>query len=141
MPGIIGGITSAIIASRAGDNFGENYGEIFKAHDGKRDPSEQAGYQLAALALTLGLAIAGGLFTGFVTSRSWFQPPPVNALFDDRFSWHDCEIEHEQLHELQKQMSMSASNSKIAANVPKTVEDEEDERELENMDSARPAIN
>ena len=26
MPGIIGGLTSAIIASRGGDNFGDNYG-------------------------------------------------------------------------------------------------------------------
>jgi len=26
MPGVIGGISSAIIASRAGDNFGDNYG-------------------------------------------------------------------------------------------------------------------
>ena len=70
MPGIIGGLTSAIIASRGGDNFGANYNNQFL--EVGRSPSEQAGFQLASLALTLGIAITSGLFTGFVTSRQWF---------------------------------------------------------------------
>lgn len=38
MPGVIGGLTSAIVASRAGDNFGANYVGEFKYGD--RTPSE-----------------------------------------------------------------------------------------------------
>jgi hypothetical protein len=75
MPGIIGGIVGAIMASYRDKNFGDNYGNIFLAEN--RTPSEQSGYQLAALALTLGMSITGGLFAGFITSRQWFLPPPV----------------------------------------------------------------
>lgn len=42
MPGIIGGITSAIIASRGGENFGDNYPNVFLAPG--RGASEQGGY-------------------------------------------------------------------------------------------------
>jgi ammonium transporter Rh len=83
MPGVIGGITSAIIVSFAEDNFGEKYYEGSFGIDGN-SPSTAAGYQLAALALSLGLAIGGGLFTGFITSRQWFQPLKPEELFDDR---------------------------------------------------------
>lgn len=38
MPGVIGGLTSAIIASRSGDNFGANYGNQFVI--ATRSPSE-----------------------------------------------------------------------------------------------------
>jgi hypothetical protein len=67
MPGIIGGITSAIVASRGADNFGDNYNNQFL--EVGRSASAQGGYQLASLALTLGLAISSGLFAGFITSR------------------------------------------------------------------------
>jgi ammonium transporter Rh len=42
MPGIIGGIVSAIVASRGDTNFGDNYGNIFLASG--RTASENAGY-------------------------------------------------------------------------------------------------
>lgn len=60
---------------------------------------------MAGLAVTLGIAILGGLFTGFVTSREWFEPPKPEQLFDDRFSWYNCTIEHEELHQLKETMS------------------------------------
>jgi hypothetical protein len=37
-----------------------------------RTGAQQAGYQLAALGVCLGIAISGGLLTGFITSREWF---------------------------------------------------------------------
>ena len=66
---------------------------------------------MAGLAVTLGIAILGGLFTGFVTSRQWFQPPKPEQLFDDRFSWFNCTIEHEELHQLKQAMTMSKMNN------------------------------
>lgn len=97
MPGLIGGIVSAIVASRFEGNFGDKYSLWQK--DG-RTPSTQAGYQLAGTALSLGISVFTGLLTGYITSREWFEPPPADKLFDDRFHFAKCEIEHEQLYEL-----------------------------------------
>ena len=97
MPGLIGGIISAITVARGADSFGDQYSRIFKAG---RDPSTQAGFQLAGVFLSLGLAIFSGLLAGYITSRPWFMPPPAEALFDDRYHFDKCVIEHEQLHEL-----------------------------------------
>ena len=47
--------------------------------------SEQAGFQLAALAVTIGIAIFSGAFTGLIVSRSFFKPPGI--LFDDAENW------------------------------------------------------
>lgn len=128
----MGALTSAIVASRTVDTFGRNN---FEAHYNiiGRSGSEQAGYQLASLAVTLGIAIVTGLFTGFITSRSWFQPPPVDYLFDDRYQWAECEIEHEHLADLQKQMSLSVSGtqSKIGNYGGKTENDDDDEDNLQ----------
>jgi ammonium transporter Rh len=119
MPGVIGGLTSAIIASRAENNFGDNYEAMFTKEG--IDHHGAGGYQLAALALTLGISIAGGLFTGFITSRSWFLPPPVEMLFDDRNHWADCEMEHEKLLELEVKVSHQASLSKSNTNVKPSI--------------------
>ncbi len=81
MPGVIGGLVSAIIASRGQGNFGDNFSNIFLAEG--RSAEANAGYQLAGLALTLGIAISGGLFTGWFTSREIFQPVPVKDFFND----------------------------------------------------------
>lgn len=102
IPGLIGGIVSAIVASRGEVNFGAEYSRIFKAG---RDPSTQAGFQLAGTFLSLGMAIVTGLFTGYITSKPFFQPPPESALFDDRYHWDACVIEHEQLHELKQDVT------------------------------------
>lgn len=45
LPGIVGGLTSAIVASRSRDNFGWNYGAAFSIdNENLRTASEQAGY-------------------------------------------------------------------------------------------------
>ncbi len=77
--------------------------------------------------MCLGIAILGGLFTGYVTSREWFEPVPVEYLFHDKHHFADCVIEHEELHKLKTEMNVggffgSKSESKIVsssqANVP-----------------------
>ena len=88
MPGVIGGLVSAIIVSRGQANFGSNFGSEFLAEG--RSARENAGYQLAGLGLTLGLSIVAGLFTGWLTSRPFFLPVPVNNFFDDQYHWENC---------------------------------------------------
>jgi ammonium transporter Rh len=120
MPGLIGGFVSAIVASRGEGNFGPMFSTYFKLG---RDAQTQAGFQLAGTFLSLGLAIFGGLLTGYLTSRPWFQPPPEYALFDDRYHWDACVIEHEQLHELKQDVTRAAAGSKVS-----NFEDEEDDK-------------
>jgi len=103
IPGVMGGLISAIVAVRAGDTFGDSLNPTYPFTTG-RTPQVQAGYQLAGLCIALGIAITTGLFTGFITSQSFFQPPPEENLFDDKHHWANCVIEHEELHELKKQM-------------------------------------
>ena len=137
MPGVIGGLTSAIMASRAPNNFGSNYPIIFGQDLGS---NAAGGYQLAALALTLGFSISGGLLAGFITSRQWFQPIPEGKLFDDRHHWFNCEMEHEKLKMLERTVSLHISNSatNIKASLNQVVEHEEEEeqQQLENHESA-----
>jgi len=99
MPGVIAGIISAIVISRGGENFGDNYALNF---DGTRSPSKQAGYQLAALATSLGFAIFGGIVSGLLSGNHnpFFEPVPVDHFFDDMFAWDECEIDHRILYNL-----------------------------------------
>lgn len=70
IPGIIGGIGGIISAANAGKTaYGDAIGDIFPARDASlsdpRSASDQALYQLATLGTTLGIAIGGGLLTGY----------------------------------------------------------------------------
>jgi ammonium transporter Rh len=50
---------------------------------------EQAGYQLAALAVTLGIAIVSGLITGFIIKLPFIeQINKEDDFFDDGVYWH-----------------------------------------------------
>jgi len=113
IPGVIGALISAIIAYRTGSTFGNDLSSIYPYQALNRTPEEQAGYQLAGLGVCLGLAIGGGMLTGFIASREWFQPPPAEALFDDKHHWANCVIEHEELHELKSQMASNKTDSKM----------------------------
>lgn len=112
IPGLISGITSAIIAALANrDNFqgdrlyvfypsripkinSEDYIKFnltnteFKDGGLGRTASAQAGYQLAALSVTLGIAILGGLLTGLILRIPFIeQVDENNELFDDQSNW------------------------------------------------------
>lgn len=107
IPGVIGGLISAIVAYRVGDTFGDSIHDVYHFTK-ERTPQEQAGYQLAGLGITLGIAIFTGLATGYITSRPMFMPPPEESLFDDKHHWANCVIEHEELHELKNQMEAAS---------------------------------
>lgn len=68
IPGVIGGITSAIVAKLGEERFASNFLTAFNAYQGTdlvpRSGSLQAGYQLAAIALSIGLGLAGGALAG-----------------------------------------------------------------------------
>lgn len=140
MPGFIGGIVSAIVASKADTNFGSNYNNFFPS-ESIRTPSEQAGYQLAAIALSIGLGLFGGLVAGIITgTTSFFNPLPADKLFDDRQIWEKCEINHNDLHQKEVEKAQELSESKksnlkhVITNVPKTVAEEQD---LDNLNIER----
>ena len=67
--------------------------------------------------MALGIAIGGGLITGYITSREWFEPVPVEYLFHDRHHFADCIIEHEELHILKDQMNQGVSGNKSESKV------------------------
>lgn len=53
----------------------------------------------------------------------------MNALFDDRYHWDACEIEHEQLHELKQDVTRYMQQSKV--------NEEGEEDEGDNMVSSK----
>lgn len=98
IPGIMGAIVSSIVCALADDGFGDNYYNIFLKHG--RTAKQQAGFQLAGLGVTIGIAILSGIFGGFVASRSFFKPP--KELFEDSEHWYDKEIIQEHQFELER---------------------------------------
>jgi ammonium transporter Rh len=85
IPGFMGGIIGAICAGTVTEStFGDSAHIIFEkvsfTDPTMRTPNIQAGYQLAALALTLGLSISSGTITGFILKA--FDGP--EDLFTDR---------------------------------------------------------
>ena len=60
---------------------------VFKRVGPDRTFAQQGGYQIAALAISLGIALLGGAFSGFVASRVGRK---VQHLFDDEEHWHGC---------------------------------------------------
>ncbi|CAL1531987.1 unnamed protein product [Lymnaea stagnalis] len=110
MPAIMAGITGAIVVSLADkEAYGytlyrqfpamapnasspewEELKDFLEVKSGKgRSASEQAGYQLIALGVTLGFALAGGLFVGFLLKLCGFLGQPSgDRYFDDNSTWH-----------------------------------------------------
>jgi ammonium transporter Rh len=89
LPGIIGGIVSAIAAGAA--RFGSYHGTYDQvAPDPSQSRSTQAGYQLAALALSLGMGLVGGLITGLIIARL----PSLPAFFEDVYEYIVPEEHH-----------------------------------------------
>ena len=86
IPGVIGGVVSAILAFISNTNGYYPWGHQTAAANG--------GYQLAALVTTLTIAILSGLLTGFLTSRPFFHPIPVEQFHNDPEHWQNVKIEH-----------------------------------------------
>jgi ammonium transporter Rh len=85
MTGFIGGIIGAICAGTAtSDAFGDSILVLFPKLK-VRTPQVQAGYQLAALAITVGISLVSGALTGLLLRMECFQGPSI--FFTDRAFW------------------------------------------------------
>jgi ammonium transporter Rh len=93
MPGVFGAIAGIVAIAVLSDNdYGENLYSIFAARspdEEDRSREEQAGYQIAALLVTLVIAIVGGMITGFIANISLFDPvlDEEDDLFEDDRLW------------------------------------------------------
>ncbi len=89
IPGLIGGFTSAIACGASRYNFvvDEQLAIEFPFNWNTRSPRQMAGFQLAAIGITLGIAITTGLIGGFIASR---LPFPEN-FFEDHEHFHEVE--------------------------------------------------
>lgn len=99
LPGIIGGIISAVVATRTRFSISDDqYSDILEINSyGNRNSSQLAGFQLAAIGISIGFGLFGGLVAGALTSLSFFQPPPEEMLFNDTWHWAECVIDHHTL--------------------------------------------
>jgi ammonium transporter Rh len=89
MPGLLSGIGGIICAALAtAEVYGEALGDQFPARaDGTVTAMEQAGRQAAGLAVSVAIAIVGGLLTGlFLRLPIWAQPL-ADQVFDDSSYW------------------------------------------------------
>jgi hypothetical protein len=79
----LGALASIITASMADSKllYGDNVGDIFPEVAEGRTAGKQACMQLAALVITICIAIGGGLLTGKVCRKKDLDPPKL--LFND----------------------------------------------------------
>eukprot|EP00004_Rigifila_ramosa_P011625 TRINITY_DN2490_c0_g1_i5.p2 TRINITY_DN2490_c0_g1~~TRINITY_DN2490_c0_g1_i5.p2 ORF type:complete len:502 (-),score=122.93 TRINITY_DN2490_c0_g1_i5:144-1649(-) len=81
MPGLLGGIVSAIAVSGATQSvYGVDFNVIFGAD---RTPHSQAGYQMAALVVTACIGMVGGFLTGFLLRLlpGWTAPGGNHMIY------------------------------------------------------------
>jgi hypothetical protein len=81
---------SRIPSINSTDYINENLIVSDKYKDGGlgRTAGEQAGYQIAALFMTLGMAVIGGIVTGLILRLPVFeQVDKIELMFDDEESW------------------------------------------------------
>lgn len=89
MPGVLGALVGAITAAMASK---EVYGDGMKKVFGESDSSDwsvgqQGGMQALSLAITLGVALFGGLVTGFILKLPVYGAPPDTHCFEDALYW------------------------------------------------------
>ena len=80
MPGILGGLAGSLATTLSAQTFNEDgIDQIFAAVDDGRTVQQQGLYQALALAVSLGMAIVGGLVVGFLVQNCC----SVDNQFDD----------------------------------------------------------
>uniref|UniRef100_UPI0037E844AC ammonium transporter Rh type B n=1 Tax=Semicossyphus pulcher TaxID=241346 RepID=UPI0037E844AC len=88
MPGVLGAIVGAVTAAVATmDIYGEGMADVFPDVAKGRTASAQGGYQALGLAVTLGIALLGGLIVGFILKLPVFGTPPDTICFEDSIYW------------------------------------------------------
>lgn len=112
IPGFLGGILTSIFSSSVSHSkWGEGYSEDFeKLVD--RSPSKQAGFQLAALFTTLGIALGGGAITGLLLNLPCLCP--IEKYFVDSEYWEEEEGEDEE----NKFLSLKSTPQEIELTYP-----------------------
>ncbi|XP_069696076.1 ammonium transporter Rh type A isoform X1 [Periplaneta americana] len=107
MPGVLAGIIGAILAGMATETqYGSSLYEQFPARgnsshvdDGMgRTAGGQAGYQLLAVAITLGIGLIGGVLTGLIIKIPALNKLTKEEYFDDSLFWEmppDMEVRHQ----------------------------------------------
>lgn len=104
MPAVLGAVASAIAAGCAkSENYGGDAGlaGVFPARQSctgftsssysffcGRTGGQQAGYQLAGITLAVFFGIFGGLVTGFIVRRPFFEPLQAEECFEDYVAWN-----------------------------------------------------
>jgi len=111
VPGIMGGVGGAISALAAGDSkYGANVASIFPARD-HRSASEQGGYQLLALIITLGVSVFSGMTFGYIST----------CLARETEEFHD--MSHWELPEDEEHQDQPAEKALLMENVDEPVVD------------------
>ncbi|XP_078064168.1 ammonium transporter Rh type B-A-like, partial [Mustelus asterias] len=88
MPGILGGLVGAILASLASkETYGDGLQDVFPLLDMDRSAKVQGGYQALGLAVTLGFALIGGTIVGFVMKLPIWGAPADTQCFTDQPYW------------------------------------------------------
>uniref|UniRef100_A0AAY4DRE5 Ammonium transporter AmtB-like domain-containing protein n=1 Tax=Denticeps clupeoides TaxID=299321 RepID=A0AAY4DRE5_9TELE len=89
MPGVLGAIVGAITASFASKQvYGEGLKDVFPdVYDNSLTASDQGLRQAISLAVTLGMALLGGLLTGFLLKIPIYGAPPDTICFEDSIYW------------------------------------------------------
>ena len=85
MPGLLGGLISAIAIATCGDNIFYERASFYYEGNEERTCKGQAGAQIAAVFVSFGIAIIGGLISGFVLKMSIWNRPI--EYFDDTQYW------------------------------------------------------
>ncbi|XP_067878625.1 ammonium transporter Rh type B isoform X2 [Heterodontus francisci] len=88
MPGILGGMVGAILASMATKEiYGDGLQDVFPLLEDTRSASQQGLYQALGLAVTLGFALIGGIIVGFIMKLPIWGAPPDTQCFTDQPYW------------------------------------------------------
>ncbi|XP_047455267.1 ammonium transporter Rh type B [Mugil cephalus] len=89
MPGILGAIVGVVTTAVVSRNvYGEGLINVYpEVEREERDLHFQAGIQAASLAITLGIALLGGLIVGFILKLPVFGAPRDTECFEDSIYW------------------------------------------------------
>lgn len=113
MPGLIGGIVGAVTAAAATEGVYGREGLIhafdFTGQYSTRTPSIQGGFQAAGIAVSLGMALAGGAIVGGILKMPFFGDPTDENCFEDNVYWEVPGDEESNLY------CMNDSNGKTPA--------------------------
>jgi ammonium transporter Rh len=118
MMGVIAGLITAIIAGTLKpEQYGVTLVEVFpKLANGERTLGQQAGYQLAAIALAMSVGIISGVITGFVIKTPLFEE--IAEPFDDHCLWETNDEEGAamiKIGKLEKRMEMKEKRRAIVS--------------------------